>query len=95
MTAQAGAVAYIDLADTPYGRGWTTSHEPLQMPVGRYLHESAAVPVEALEGLVAKWNGPFHGRSSRVDEGARLTYKRCADELDQLLQRLIKERSNG
>jgi hypothetical protein len=47
-----------------------------------------AAPKEAggrLQTLPSKWRGPFLGRSNRLDEGARLAYRACADELEAAL----------
>lgn len=98
MTAQAGAVAFAWYLRTGHGDSIHFGTEPPECLLSHkwkplYATPPAAVPVEALEGLVGEWRnlaktGTFTNGSG---EAFREALNDCADELTQL----IKERSNG
>lgn len=97
MTAQAGAVAWLyqyiedgiaqaDLTLIRFLPSWVEAKQAQETPL--YALPPAAVPVEALEGLVAELRNEAGDWTSG---DVRAAYNRISDRIE----RLIKERSNG
>lgn len=89
---KAGAVAEVKAG--AFGTKYLAVADPDALQVGAkfYAVPPAAVPVEALEGLVGELMARSNRRTrSEYDAGKADAYELAADELTAL----IKERSNG